>query len=100
MKKIILTICLSIFVVACTSEKETLNAKLASCKLDNFNLEGRVQSLKRYIAEQDSLIQEQQDRISYMQDELQFKESEISYWGHKYDSCMFILKNKNNGKKN
>lgn len=92
MKKIILTVYLSIFGFACTTEKESLSTQLASCKIQNDSLMRRVQSLKHQIVVKDSLIEEQEVQLQIMQDELQFRESEISYWGHKYDSCIMVLK--------
>ncbi len=62
----------------------------------------RVDSLAIYKAKIDSLnleISDLYDQLDAAQDELQMREGEISYWGHKYDSCMTVLlKNKSKKK--
>ena len=43
-----------------------------------------VESLKLEIVDLNS-------QLEWLRDDLRFKESEVSYWGHKYDSCMTVL---------
>lgn len=50
--------------------------------------------LKKEIANLKSDLKEQKQEIKFLKDELQFKESEISYWGHKYDSVVEVIKTK------
>jgi len=76
-KKIIFIITVCLFLIGCKTKEKQQIAEL-KMKVDSLNYE----------------IVELNDRINVMNDELQIREGEISYWGHKYDSCMTILKTK------
>jgi hypothetical protein len=54
----------------------------------------KVDSIAMYKMEVESLRLENEElksQLNWLRDDLRFKESEVSYWGHKYDSCMTIL---------
>lgn len=65
------------------------------CKTTNQTKMDEVTLLKKQVDSLKSELLEVREQLDFAKDELQFKESEISYWGHKYDSCMRVLeKNK------
>ena len=73
----------------------TLGLFLFGCKSTNQPKMDEITILKKRIDSLKLENMELKEQLDFAKDELQYKESEISYWGHKYDSCMMVLeKNK------
>ena len=62
------------------------------CKTTNQTKMDEVTMLKKTIDSLKLEIVDLNEQIDFMKDELQFRESEISYWGHKYDSVVEVIK--------
>ena len=89
MKKIISISLASVILTGCAS----------SCMTSSKSETPKVDSVAFYKNQCDSLrieIADLKDQLDLAEDAIQLREGEISYWGHKYDSCMLIL---NNGKR-
>lgn len=84
MKKLLFIITSSGLLVSCASSCIT-TTKPELNKVDSIAMyKMEVESLKLEIVDLNS-------QLEWIRDDLRFKESEVSYWGHKYDSCMVIL---------
>ena len=64
------------------------------CKSTDKTKMDEVLTLRVKVDSLNKEIYELYEQIDVMRDELQFKESEISYWGHKYDSIVEVVKKK------
>lgn len=87
MKKIIYFLGVSIAISSCASSclQKSSSEKEVVTSIDSVRFyRTQVDSLK-------SEIKELEEQLDVAQDILQMREGEISYWGHKYDSCMVIL---------
>ena len=84
MKKLFLILGCSVILASCAS----------SCVTSTVESKPNFDSVSFYRHQVDSLkleIVELYDQLDGAKDELQMREGEISYWGHKYDSCMMVL---------
>jgi hypothetical protein len=84
MKKLVILLTSSSLLVSCAS----------SCMTSSKPDTAKIDSVAVYRLEVESLRLENEElksQLNWLRDDLRFKESEVSYWGHKYDSCMTIL---------
>lgn len=74
-----------------------LTSCISSCVTSTTEAKPPFDSVAYYRHQVDSLkldIIDLYDQLDASQDAIQLREGEISYWGHKYDSCMMILQKK------
>lgn len=96
MKKITYLFATSLLLVGCANSCMTKSDVVENHMFDIKTQYRSVDSVRYYRTQIDSLkseIMELEDQLDFSKDLLQMKEGEISYWGHKYDSCMTILQN-------
>ena len=64
------------------------------CNVSDNTKDNEVILLKSKIDSLNIEITQLYEEIDSMRDELQYREGEISYWGHKYDSIVEVVKKK------